>query len=212
MIQSIFEPFVQVDFSLHRSEQGGLGIGLMLVRRLVEMHGGTVRAFSEGPGQGSEFVVRLPALTGQQSQAVHPESHEQGNGKKEPERSSRRVLIVEDNADSRETLRTLLTLWGHCVDVAENGPRGVEKALSAQPEVALVDIGLPDLDGYQVAEKVRAGQGGDGIYLIALTGYGQQEDRRRALNAGFNAHIVKPVDPKELARLLSEARVETPVA
>jgi signal transduction histidine kinase len=210
MIQRIFEPFVQIDFSLHRPEQGGLGIGLMLVRRLVDMHGGTVSAFSDGPGRGSEFVVRLPAL-GAEKLSAAPEPSAAGNGRKEFKAVPRHVLIVEDNADSRETLRTLLSLWGHQVDVAETGPRGVEKALTTPPEVALVDIGLPDLDGYQVAEQVRA-RGGDNIFLIALTGYGQQEDRRRALRAGFNAHLVKPVDPKELARLLSEARVEAPVS
>jgi len=210
MIQRIFEPFVQIDFSLHRPEQGGLGIGLMLVRRLVDMHGGTVSAFSEGPGKGSEFVVRLPALAAEKRSAA-PEPVPATNGCKEFKTVPRHVLIVEDNADSRETLRTLLSLWGHQVDVAETGPRGVEKALATPPEVALVDIGLPDLDGYQVAEQVRA-RGGDNIFLIALTGYGQQEDRRRALRAGFNAHLVKPVDPKELARLLSESRVEAPVS
>jgi signal transduction histidine kinase len=209
MIQRIFEPFVQIDFSLHRPEQGGLGIGLMLVRRLVEMHGGTVSAYSEGPGLGSEFVVRLPALSPAKLPIAQPGPARAGNGRKEFLNVPRHVLIVEDNADSRETLRTLLSLWGHQVDVADTGPRGVEKALAAPPEVALVDIGLPDLDGYQVAEQVRA-RGGDEIYLIALTGYGQQEDRRRALNAGFNAHLVKPVDPKELARLLSEARIDSP--
>jgi signal transduction histidine kinase len=211
MIQRIFEPFVQVDFSLHRSEQGGLGIGLMLVRRLVEMHGGTVSASSEGPGLGSEFCVRLPALPPDQTPAPIPETKEQKNGQEPIKAKSRHVLIVEDNADSRETLRTLLTLWGHKVTVAENGPRGVEKALAIQPEIALIDIGLPDLDGYQVAEQVRAAPQGEGIYLIALTGYGQQGDRRRSLHAGFNAHLVKPVDPKELARMLVDARVETPV-
>jgi CheY-like chemotaxis protein len=212
MIQRVFEPFVQIDFSLHRPEQGGLGIGLMLVRRLVEMHGGTVSASSEGPSLGSEFVVRLPALPQGKLPAAQPEEPgEARNGRKEINLVPRHVLIVEDNADSRETLRTLLSLWGHQVDVADTGPRGVEKALAAAPEVALVDIGLPDLDGYQVAEQVRA-NGGDDIYLIALTGYGQQEDRRRALNAGFNAHLVKPVDPKELARLLSEARIDHPVS
>jgi signal transduction histidine kinase len=211
MIQRVFEPFVQIDFSLHRPEQGGLGIGLMLVRRLVEMHGGTVSASSEGPGLGSEFVVRLPALPRGKLPAAQPEPGEARNGQKEIDLVPRHVLIVEDNADSRETLRTLLSLWGHQVDVADTGPRGVEKALAAAPEVALVDIGLPDLDGYQVAEQVRA-NGGDDIYLIALTGYGQQEDRRRALNAGFNAHLVKPVDPKELARLLSEARIDHSVS
>jgi CheY-like chemotaxis protein len=117
--------------------------------------------------------------------------------------------VVEDQADSRETLKTLLTLWGHQVEVAENGRRGVEKALANQPEVALVDIGLPELDGYQVAEQVRAAPTGDRIYLIALTGYGQPQDRKRALQAGFNAHLVKPVDPRELERLLAVARIET---
>lgn len=211
MIQRIFEPFVQIDFSLHRSEQGGLGIGLMLVRRLVEMHGGTVAAFSAGPGQGSEFVVRLPALPPGQlpSHVSEPASGE--NGHEQRLSNPRHVLIVEDQADSRETLRTLLTLWGHQVTVAENGPRGIEKAITTHPEIALVDIGLPELDGYQVAEQVRAAPGGDGIYLIALTGYGQQGDRRRSTSAGFNAHLVKPVDPKELARILTEARVESPV-
>jgi signal transduction histidine kinase len=212
MIQRIFEPFVQIDFSLHRSEQGGLGIGLMLVRRLVDMHGGTVEAFSTGPGQGSEFVVRLPALPPGQIPSDLPESKGQENGREPLKANPRNILIVEDMADSRETLRTLLTLWGHRVTVAETGPRGVEKALATLPEIALVDIGLPDLDGYQVAEQVRAAPGGCGIYLIALTGYGQHGDRRRSLSAGFNAHLVKPVDPKELARLLSEARIETPVS
>jgi signal transduction histidine kinase len=212
MIQRIFEPFVQIDFSLHRSEQGGLGIGLMLVRRLLEMHGGTVEAFSPGAGQGSEFVVRLPALPPGPKPASTPEVNEEENGHEPAKANRRNVLIVEDMADSRETLRTLLTLWGHEVMVAENGPRGVEKALAAFPEIALVDIGLPDLDGYQVAEQIRAAPGGDGIYLVALTGYGQHGDRRRSISAGFNAHLVKPVDPKELARLLAEARVEAPVS
>jgi len=212
MIQRIFEPFVQIDFSLHRSEQGGLGIGLMLVRRLVDMHGGTVEAFSTGPGQGSEFVVRLPALPPGQIPSDLPEPKGKENGQEPLKVNPRHVLIVEDQADSRETLRTLLTLWGHQVMVAENGPKGVEKALAAFPEIALVDIGLPGIDGYQVAEQVRAAPGGGGIYLIALTGYGQHGDRRRSLSAGFNAHLVKPVDPKELARLLAEARIETPVS
>jgi signal transduction histidine kinase len=211
MIQRIFEPFVQIDFSLHRSEQGGLGIGLMLVRRLVEMHGGTVTAFSAGSGQGSEFVVRLPALPPGQTLSTFPETTGQENGYEQMKGTPRSILIVEDNADSRETLSTLLTLWGHHVIVAENGPRGVEKALTSLPEIALVDIGLPDLDGYQVAEQIRAAPGGDVIYLIALTGYGQQGDRRRSISSGFNAHLVKPVDPKELGRMLAEARVETAV-
>jgi signal transduction histidine kinase len=210
MLQRIFEPFVQVDPSLHRSQQGGLGIGLMLVRRLVAMHGGSVSASSDGPGKGSEFVVGLAAL-------AHPPSPEMrlrlDNAEKRHNGPalgpSRQILVVEDQADSRETLKTLLTLWGHQVEVAENGRRGVEKALAIQPEVALVDIGLPELDGYQVAEQVRADPSGNGIYLIALTGYGRPQDRQRALEAGFNAHLVKPVDPRELERLLAEARIST---
>jgi signal transduction histidine kinase len=210
MLHSIFEPFVQVDASLHRAQQGGLGIGLMLVRRLAEMHAGSVSAWSDGPGKGSEFIVRLPALAGRsaparQSAGADTETIRNGSAPG----PSRQILVVEDQADSRETLKTLLTLWGHQVEVAENGRRGVEKALANQPEVALVDIGLPELDGYQVAEQVRAAPTGDRIYLIALTGYGQPQDRKRALQAGFNAHLVKPVDPRELERLLAVARIET---
>jgi signal transduction histidine kinase len=209
MLHRIFEPFVQVDPSLHRVQQGGLGIGLMLVRRLLEMHGGSVSAWSEGPGKGSEFVVRLPVQSEQPAPASQPapgKAESRNNGSLPC--SSRQILVVEDQDDSRETLKTLLTLWGHQVEVAENGRRGVEKALATQPEVALVDIGLPELDGYQVAEQVRAAPSGNRIYLIALTGYGQPQDRKRALQAGFNAHLVKPVDPRELERLLAEARVE----
>jgi len=197
----LFQSFSQIDSSTTR-HFGGTGLGLVISKRLTELMGGTMWVESEA-GQGAKFHFSVTVRAGADEVPAWRYGRPAVRGK--------RVLIVEDNADSRETLRTLLSLWGHQVDVADTGPHGVEKALSSPPEVALVDIGLPDLDGYQVAEQVRA-RGRDDIFLIALTGYGQQEDRRRALNAGFNAHLVKPLDPKELARLLNEARVDAPVS
>ena len=170
---------------------GGLGIGLPLVRALVEMHGGKVEAHSEGAGRGSEFVVRLPLRAG--ASPCEPAGGRHG----------RRVLIVEDNPDGRETLRTMLEMWGHQVEVAADGRQGVEQALALRPEAALVDIGLPLLDGYEVARRVRAALGRD-IFLIALTGYGQPHDHRRAFEAGFDAHLVKPAEPEELHDLLEQ--------
>jgi signal transduction histidine kinase/CheY-like chemotaxis protein len=176
----------------HRPE-GGLKIGLTLVSRLVELQGGTVLAASEGPGQGSEFVVRLPLAKASEAGLVAPRSL--------PEPVSRRILLVEDNPDGRETLRLLLQVWGHRVDVAEDGKQGLQKALSRRPEVALVDIGLPEMDGYEMAQQVRAALGQQ-IFLIAITGYGQPHDRWRAMEAGFDVHLVKPFDPDMLQELL----------
>jgi signal transduction histidine kinase/ActR/RegA family two-component response regulator len=206
MLQAIFEPFSQVESSRQHSE-GGLGLGLPLVRSLVEMHGGRVGAVSDGAGRGSEFVVRLPLLAEDRRMAA---SRRQGAPRlvRRPaeEASGVHILIVEDNEDGRESLRELLELWGHHVSVAGNGPEGVEMAFSIRPEVALIDIGLPGLDGNEVARRIRELLGGDDIALIAMTGYGQPEDRRRALQAGFDRYLVKPVDPAELSRLLGEAR------
>src|SRR5262249_54656333 len=151
---------------------GGLGIGLPLVRALVEMQGGKVEAHSAGAGRGSEFVVRLP-LKETSGTASRPTVGGRPRG-------GRRVLIVEDNPDGRETLRTMLEIWGHQVEVAADGQQGVEQALALRPEVALVDIGLPLLDGYEVARRVRAALGRD-IFLISLTGYGQPHDHRPTL-------------------------------
>ena len=193
---SIFDLFMQIDPSRERS-QGGLGVGLALVRRLVEMHGGQVAAHSEGLGQGSEFTVTLPLCSGAGPQSFSTAAsncHAQ---------VSRHVLLVEDNPDGRETMETLLQLLGHRVAVAEDGAEGVAKALALRPEVALIDLGLPGLDGYQVVQQLRAVLGST-IYLIALTGFGQAEDRRRTQEAGFDAHLVKPVDTEELSRLLAE--------
>jgi signal transduction histidine kinase/ActR/RegA family two-component response regulator len=203
MLAKIFEPFTQVESSRKRSE-GGLGLGLPLVRSLVELHGGTVEVHSAGRGQGSEFVVRLPLLAAGAQEV--PVLFRRRSGETLPGEpvSGLRVLVVEDNHDGRESLRDLLEIWGHRVELAENGPDGVEAALSGLPDVALIDIGLPGLDGNEVAQRIRAALDGDRMALIAMTGYGQPEDRRRALQAGFDAYLVKPVDPDELSRTLQD--------
>ncbi len=193
MLDTIFDLFVQNDRTLDRAD-GGMGVGLTLVRTLVALHGGTVTARSDGAGRGSEFVVRLPLSSEVQSAVA-----------KEPAAKSRagtRVLIVEDNADSREMLAQRLRLDGCEVAVAADGKQGLEAIRREKFDVALVDIGLPGIDGYEVARQVRGGAGGDGIYLVALTGYGRQEDRAAVLQAGFDEHLVKPVKPSELDRVL----------
>ena len=190
--------------SRQRSE-GGLGLGLPLVRSLVEMHGGRVEAAATGLGKGSEFIVRLPLLrrrTRRKAPAAArrrpPASH---GGRGQPR--ARTILVVEDNDDGRESLRELLEIWGHEVAVAENGPEGSRWPSPSRPEVALVDIGLPGLDGNEVARRIRSAPRRDEISLIAMTGYGQPEDRRRALQAGFDRYLVKPVDPAVLSQLLA---------
>ncbi len=202
MLTRIFEPFTQVESSRKRSE-GGLGLGLPLVRSLVELHGGTVEAHSAGHEQGSEFVVRLPQLGSEAGLPVAGVPLPDGEPVFE-DRAPLRILVVEDNADGRESLRDLLEIWGHHVEVAENGPDGVRQALDSHPDVALIDIGLPGLDGNEVAQRIRAGLDDDHMALVAMTGYGQPEDRRRALQAGFDAYLVKPVDPEDLSRTLRE--------
>ncbi|HVS00985.1 MAG TPA: ATP-binding protein [Thermoanaerobaculia bacterium] len=194
----VFEPFVQSDGSLARSE-GGLGIGLTLVRSLVEMHGGHVEAHSPGLGQGSEFRVRLPARAAIPSEwpgaEVEPAPLPAGRGV--------RVLVVEDNVDAAESLAALLRLWHHDVHVVHDGLEAIEAARRQQPEVVLLDIGLPGLDGYQVARKLRDEVGLDHALLVAMTGYGQPEDRRRSREAGIQHHFVKPVEPDVLKNLLT---------
>jgi signal transduction histidine kinase len=194
-LPTIFELFSQVDESLERS-RGGLGIGLTLVRNLVELHGGSVSVSSAGLDRGSEFVVRLPL-----AHALPTLIDLRGTLSERPRQ--RRILLVEDNSDARQALRDLLELWGHQVQVAQDGLDGVALAVEARPELALVDIGLPGLDGYRVAQELRA-RVGDDIRLVAITGYGGPEDRHRALQAGFDHHLVKPVKPDELGRLLTD--------
>jgi two-component system CheB/CheR fusion protein len=200
----VFEPFVQSDGSLARTE-GGLGIGLTLVRSLVEMHGGTVAAHSPGLGQGSEFVVRLPVRI---SALVSEPPPPRETSPFTPARPVR-VLVVEDNLDAAESLATLLHLWGHDVRVVHDGLDALDAARAYRPEVVLLDIGLPGLDGYQVAERLHQEPGLDHTLLVAMTGYGQPEDRRRSREAGIHHHFVKPVEPFVLRNLLAE--VASPV-
>jgi signal transduction histidine kinase/ActR/RegA family two-component response regulator len=204
MLGKVFELFAQVDRSAHRS-QGGLGIGLTLVRQLVEMHAGRVTVHSEGPGKGSEFAVYLPALG---PPAPAPES---GPAAQKAGARSRHVLIVEDNADARGTLQTLLALLGHRVEAAGTGTEGVARAVASRPEVVLIDLGLPGLDGYEVARRLRAALGA-GVLLVALTGLALDEDRQRTREAGFNAHLAKPVEVEELNLLLTQAQPPAPAA
>jgi PAS domain S-box-containing protein len=189
----IFELFAQAEQPMDRSA-GGLGVGLTLTRRLVEMHGGTITAASDGHGCGAEFTVRLPV----EDAGTPPPAP----SVRRPDRS-RSVLIVEDNDDARESLRLLLESLGHRVVAAADGPRGLALALHYQPEVALIDLGLPGLDGYEVARALRESPGGKTITLIAVTGYGQAEDRRRSQEAGFDAHLVKPVSQSLLSSLIT---------
>ncbi|QDE80274.1 response regulator [Myxococcus xanthus] len=194
VLPRIFELFAQADTSLERS-RGGLGIGLTLVRKLVQLHGGEVTARSNGPGHGSEFVVKLP---------LDPTMVEPVPARNAVDlRRGRRVLVVEDNSDARQAMHDLLELWGHQVAVAPDGLQGLALAVAQPPELALVDIGLPGMDGYRVAQTLRA-QVGNGIRLVAMTGYGGPEGRDQALRAGFDRHLVKPVKPDELDRILSE--------
>ena len=192
VLPRVFDLFVQAAGPLDRS-QGGLGMGLTLVRELVQLHGGSVSATSVGPGHGSSFVVRLPRIDVPALVREAPSM---------PRAVSKRVVvIVEDNADAREMLRVCLELAGHDVRATEDGPAGIEAARELRPDVALIDIGLPGVDGYEVARQLRATLD-HGTKLVALTGYGQPEDRRRALEAGFDAHITKPVDPADLIEVI----------
>jgi two-component system, sensor histidine kinase len=184
VLPRIFELFVQAEGNLDRAS-GGMGIGLTLVRALVALHGGSVSASSPGRGKGSEFTVVLPLSTAASPPREAPAAEH-------PPAERRRVVIVEDNRDVREPLQILLDEAGHEVEVADDGERGVELIVSSRPDVALIDIGLPLLDGYEVARRVRQRLGG-AVLLVALSGYGQPEDRRRALAAGFDAHLTKPV-------------------
>lgn len=197
MLTTIFEPFSQAQHSLDRSE-GGLGIGLTLVKSIVELHGGRIRASSKGLGHGSQFVVRLPM------DDTITETARDVSDRRTKER--RRILIVEDSRDGREMLRDLLELYGHQVIVAADGLEGLEAIRRHQPEVALIDVGLPGMDGYQLAQAVRGELGPNGPLLIALTGYGRPEDRRTALASGFHSHFTKPLDVDRLHELLEKAR------
>ena len=198
----VFELFVQADHSLERT-RGGMGIGLTLVKRLIELHGGEVIARSEGLGKGSEFELRLPLSDAPSPSPIDPRARIERVGAAAPE--PRSILLVEDNADAREMLQAVLEVAGHKVEVARDGLTGVERALAGAHDLAIVDIGLPGLNGYEVAQRIRASLNGSGrpLYLIALTGYGGNDQRDRAIGAGFDVHLVKPINPDALLRLIS---------
>jgi CheY-like chemotaxis protein len=192
LVPRVFELFVQSQRTLDRS-QGGLGIGLSVVKRLIEMHGGRVEASSDGVGHGARFDIRLPLSTDAAAHAQAPVA---------PAVPRRRILIVDDNTDVARSLAMLLELDDHEVDAVQSSQQALERAPIFRPDVVLLDIGLPDLDGYELAPRLRALPGMQHLRLVALTGYGQAEDRRRGQAAGFDAHLVKPVDVATLQRTL----------
>jgi CheY-like chemotaxis protein/two-component sensor histidine kinase len=200
MLPKVFELFTQADQTLSRS-RGGLGIGLTLVRSLVEMHDGHVTAHSTGLGQGSEFLVRLPLASQSDSKVA---AVIDANPPIEEELPRRRILVVDDNRSNAQSLELLLRALGQEVYMAFEGPEAVELAVKHRPEVILLDIGLPVMDGYEVARRCRENEGTDGLTLVAMTGYGQESDRLRSQEAGFDAHLVKPVKLDDLRRLLKQ--------
>jgi PAS domain S-box-containing protein len=193
----IFEPFMQVDTSLERT-QSGLGIGLTLVKNLTEMHGGRVEVHSDGYGRGSEFVVRLPLL------AATPQLPPEQTLVKPVAKTGYRILVVDDNQDAVTSLATWLELIGHEIQIAHDGLAALEAAVAFKPDVLLLDIGLPKMNGYDVARKVREQPWGEKMVLVAITGWGQDKDREKSREAGFNHHMVKPIDHAALTRILAK--------
>ncbi|AMV20342.1 PAS domain S-box protein [Planctomyces sp. SH-PL14] len=195
LLPRIFDIFTQADNSEART-RGGLGIGLSVVKKLVEMHGGTVTARSPGLGQGSEFTIRLPMVS-EAGEAIRP-------AQKPAKRTGqpRRILVADDNVDSARTATALLSAWGHEVRTVFNGTEVLETARHFAPEIVLLDIGLPGMSGYEVVRRLRETPQGEGMVLVAVTGYGQESDRQRAFDAGFNFHLTKPADPEKLQSIL----------
>jgi len=207
MLPKVFDLFTQVDRTLDRAK-GGLGVGLTLVRSLVELHGGTVHASSPGPGRGSEFVIQLPAAP--RTAGVGAKA---GEPKSVPLPSSPcRILIVDDNVDAADSLAMLLKFSGHQTWTAYRGPAALELVARHRPQVILLDIGLPGMDGYEVARQLRSDPMGSVVTLVALTGYGQDDDRRKTHDAGFDYHFVKPIQPNELLALLAKIECVRPAS
>jgi CheY-like chemotaxis protein len=198
-LQHLFEPFAQADRTLDRS-RGGLGLGLALVRGLVELQGGSVAAASEGPDRGSIFTVWLPLAEPLADQPSLPSDHIQP-----AQGLALRALVIDDRRDAIFAVRKLLELGGHAVRAVHDGPAGLAAAAEFRPHLVLCDIGLPEMNGYEVARRLRAAPELDGLYLVAVTGYGQEEARHQALAAGFDDHMVKPIGVHELSRVVSAA-------
>jgi CheY-like chemotaxis protein/two-component sensor histidine kinase len=196
MIEHVFDLFAQGERSLARTE-GGLGIGLTLARRIVALHGGSIKARSAGASQGSEFVVRLPLLPEYAASLPALPNRKLG----EPVRK-RSIVVVDDNADAAESMAMLLRTIGHDVRVQLDGTAALQEITARMPDIVLLDIGLPGLNGYEVARRLRDHPGGDALRIYALTGYGQEDDRRRSMQAGFDGHLVKPVIPSDLFALV----------
>jgi CheY-like chemotaxis protein len=194
--EALFGLFVQGEQTLARSH-GGLGIGLTIARHLAELHGGSIDAASEGRERGATFSVRLPLASSRVEPAAAPRSVAGGPRK--------RVLIVDDSADIRETMRLLLILWGHEVTMAASGEEGLERISRERPDVAIIDIGLPGMSGYEMAQRIRGMPDAAAVRLIALTGYGQPADGQRAREAGFNEHLLKPLAPEALRATVGAA-------
>jgi CheY-like chemotaxis protein len=194
---SLFGIFSQARTALHRA-QGGLGIGLFLVRSLVQMHGGSVSAHSDGPGKGTAFTVTLPASASRLAQPQEPRSAAKPG--------ALRVLVADDNEDAAESLAAVLRVAGHDVRVAHDGQEAVELAATFRPALALLDIGMPRMNGYDAAQRIRGQEGGADMLLIAVTGWGQQDDRRRAFEAGFDHHLTKPAQLEDIEVLMAKVR------
>jgi CheY-like chemotaxis protein len=196
MLDRIFDLFVQGPRGPDRAG-GGMGVGLALVKRLVELHGGGVRASSKGHQQGATFTIRLPSVPKPVDEDVKSQPVDGSTG-------AHRILLVEDNEDARDMMHAMLTLDGHNVHVAADGAAALHEAGTWRPEVVLLDIGLPDMIGYEVARRMRRSELDGNVKLVAMTGYGQAEDKRRAYEAGFDLHLTKPVSPEVLRDAISE--------
>jgi CheY-like chemotaxis protein len=196
-IDGIFEMFAQLDNAIGRA-QGGMGIGLSLVRNLVQLHGGTVKARSDGVGKGCELTVTLPLAAAYVLEQVRSDTPQETPAN---ESETWRIVIVEDNRDVRDLLTLKLRKLGHEVIGASDGPEGLQRIMEAKPDLALVDLGLPGMDGFEVANQARH-QLGDAVVLVAVSGFGQPDDVRRALEAGFDEHLTKPADVDDIESLL----------